>query len=106
MSIDKGLQIEAMKQLHHIIEGSILCHAEVIQVNGVRRREHRRGLCLAFEAALDDGRSRRIRASENLWLNQFDRRRPGNQSMLRSPHFTHATTSYELPGLFAFHPHA
>ena len=53
--LDQRVQVEPVQQLHHVVERAVVGHAEVVELDGVRRAQRRGGLGLALEARLQLG---------------------------------------------------
>ena len=49
--LDQRLEVEAVEQLHHVVERAVVGDAEVVELHRVRRRERGGGARLALEAA-------------------------------------------------------
>src|SRR4029078_3748564 len=84
---NQRFEIAASEQLHHVVKGSLLCDAEIKNLNRVRRAQCGCSLCFALEAAKCILRFVFIAGAEELRTNQFDRRVAGEQAMLRAPDF-------------------
>ncbi len=86
----------AVQQLHHEVERLVVGHAEVVQLDRVRRPQAGHGLGLAPEAL--DRELRRLAAAraDHLGPDQLDRGRPGEHAMGRPVHLPHAAAPQQL----------
>jgi hypothetical protein len=89
---DERLEVEAFEQLHDVIERAVFRRAEVIDVHGVRRAQGGGRLRLPLEAFDELAPV----ASEGVRTDQLDRGGARQQSVTRSPDFTHAAAPEEL----------
>ena len=84
---DECLQVHSAEQLHHVIEGPLVGHPEVVQLDRMDRSK-RRG-CLRF--ALES----RVRA-QHFRANDLHGGRPYQHPVLCPPHLAHPTGSETL----------
>ena len=97
----EGFEVEALQQLHHVVEGPLRSHAEVVERHRVGGVEGSGGLRLALEAA-DEGRGLDRRLDpEQLGPDQLDRHRPGEHAVPRPPDLAHAAVVQLLHELVA-----
>ena len=92
---DQGVEIEAVEQLHHVIQPAVLGGAEVVELHGVRGFERGRGAGFALEApheqlGIAGQRSQRLRAD------QLDRSRPDQQPVPGPPDLAHTAATDRL----------
>ncbi len=48
--LHQRLEVLTFEQLHHVVEGAVLAHAEIVELDGVRRAQHAGRLRFALEA--------------------------------------------------------
>ena len=81
--------VEAVKQLHRIVEGAALRHPEVEQLHGVRRPEVRSRPSFSLEPShFVFQRTPRL-VTGPVVANEFDRRGTRQQPMSSAPHLAH-----------------
>src|SRR5262249_22753851 len=83
------LAVEALEELHHVIEGAVLGRAVVVDVHGMRRAQAGRGARFPLEAL------QRI-AGASVRTDELDRSRPREQAMARLPDLAHAAAAEQL----------
>ena len=83
------LETDAVEQLHHVIEPPITRHAEIVEVDRVRRLQTRDDVGFALEAFRRQVGLPRA-ASRGLHANQLDRGGARQHLMAGLPHFAHA----------------
>ena len=89
--LDQRLEVAALEELHHVVEHAVVADAEVVEDDGVRRRQHRRRLRLALEAAQGREAERVVPAIGSVGADQLDRRRAPEHPVPRGPDLAHAT---------------
>ena len=60
-ALDQRLQVDAVEQLHHVVEGAFARDAEVVELDRVRGAQRRRGARLAREQSQQPLRILRVR---------------------------------------------
>ena len=81
----QAVEIEAVEQLHHVVEPAVLSGAEVVELHRVRRLERGRGAGLPLEAP-----EQQLGIGGDLRPDQLDCRRPDQQPVPRAPDLAHA----------------
>ena len=94
---DQGVEIQAIEQLHHVVQPAVLGGAEVVELHRVRGLERGGRAGFALEAPEEQlGIARHLRTDE------LDRRRPDQQAVARPPDLAHpAATDLLLQDVLA-----
>src|SRR5262252_3014778 len=96
-------QIQTIEILHDVIKGTIVGHAEVIELDRVLGLQGRSDLCFLFEST-NNGRGQ-VSAPNACGFrrNKLDRGRSCKHSMFSAPHFSHAAFANRLDELVITH---
>ncbi len=87
--LHQSVEIEAVEELHHVVEGPVVGPAEVVELDRVRGSEARGDLSLGFEP----GERGVAVGAEGVAADQLDRGVTGEQPVLRYPDLAHAATA-------------
>src|SRR5258708_4922621 len=85
--LHQSLQIDSVQQLHHVVEDTILCDTEVVQLHGMRGAQRSRRFCLLLEPASYE-HSIASRLAKHVRLNQLDGRVASQHVMTSPPHLS------------------
>jgi hypothetical protein len=83
---DDLIEVETVEQLHDVVEAAAVVHAEVVELDGVRRAEPGRDLCLPLKPSYE---LLVRRARGGVVPDEFHRGWAREQAVSRQPDFAH-----------------
>ena len=88
---DQGIEIQAVEQLHHVVQPAVLGGAEVVELHRVRGLERGGSAGFPLEAPEEQ-----LGIAGHLRSDELDRRRPDQQAVARPPDLAHPAAADPL----------